>query len=142
MKCAMELVAIKAKAIYEYEQEEKRKDEEAKDAFLMMKANSTILCDTYVNDKFVIKANNREELLLTMYGSVKEDRIGNKYMRVFEIDRKGHESFIDTHCYAVDAFVENLKNNCFEVSVSEPDSYNRIKFTIYVPRSYADGIYN
>ena len=128
MKCAVEIIGMKAVAIAEYELEECRKDVLAAQRFEEMKNETIQFCDSSINDAFIEKAANREELKLSFKVKIMTDRLGNKYFQKIKkascryADGSPSYEIDDRNSYAFDSFIEYLEKHCFTVEVTD-DSY-------------------
>lgn len=146
MKCALELINLKAKAELEYEIEERRKDKKAYEVFEKMKENSISLCDNFINDELIKKAQNRKPLSIYIKVVYKKDRLNNLCMYFVEPDgnyyANGRKSYSANYKigYAVNEFKKYLADNCITVDESESDFQHygygvrdAIELHIYVP---------
>ena len=77
MKCALELLEIKAIAVKAWEDEERLKDMEAKIKYQERVANTIDFCNTVINDFLIKKAENREEISWNKKFRKETDRLGN-----------------------------------------------------------------
>lgn len=128
MKCALEIAKIKMMAEAEHEAEERRKDLEAEKEFEQTKKNAIELCETFINETMIDKAQSREELIMKFRIKTEEDRLGNIiFYRIIKDGRKYTDGTpscdIDYNIgYAYDTFINYLKDYCFEV-ISENSEY-------------------
>lgn len=130
MKCALELIAMKTNAQIKYEEEEARKDEAAGIAYLQYCENAITLCDTYIEEQLVSRAESRSPLSFSFKAVLSKDRLGNEnFARVFREEfthyANGEPSYIaKTPYYAWEPFKAYLADHCIKVSTL-PSSYKQ-----------------
>ena len=122
MKCAIELMAIRAKAEEDYKIEEERKDLIALKEFVETTKRTINLCENKINDALVFRAEHRYSILKVDYIiDCSYDRLNNKLFRFVTTDSRRYKDggYSYSPCgeyYAFDTLVSYLKSHCLEVS--------------------------
>ena len=125
MLCKLELNAIKMMAEKEYEKEQKRLDEIAKEKFQHIKEETISYCENELNEIFLKKAEKRETLAFTQKFHLKEDRLGNTLAYALKLENctyaDGGFSYCpdEKHIYDLKTMESHLKNHCFSVDYKD-----------------------
>ena len=147
MKCAIELIAIKAKAEEEYELEEERKDFVALKEFLEATKRTIELCENDINDTLIYRAEHRYSVLKIDYLiDYSYDRLNNKLFRFVTSDVKRYKDGSFSYSpkgeyYSFDTLKNYLESHCLEVSTEKTTrrkygygECDYINLTIKVPK--------
>lgn len=150
MKCAIELMAIRAKAEEDYKIEEERKDLVAFKEFVEATKRTIDFCENDINDALIYRAENKNRI----FTSIKVDylidytydRLGNKLFKFVTSDVKrykdgGFSYSPKGECYSFDTLKNYLESHCLEIStervVKRKYGYGEcdyINLTIKVPK--------
>lgn len=122
MKCAIELMAIRAKAEEDYKMEEERKDLIALKEFVETTKRTINFCENEVNNALIHRAENRSNNISVSYlVDYTYDRLGNKLFKFVTSDvrryKDGGFSYSPKgECYSFDTLKNYLESHCLEVS--------------------------
>lgn len=122
MKCAIELMAIRAKAEEDYKLEEEHKDFIALKEFMETTKRTINFCENRVNDTLVDRAKSRGYNIEVGYLiDYTYDRLGNKLFKFVTSDNKrykdgGYSYSPKGEYYSFDTLKNYLESHCLEVS--------------------------
>lgn len=129
MKCALELLEIKAIAIKAWEDEERLKDMEAKIKYQERVANTIDFCNTVINDFLIKKAENREEISWNKKFRKETDRLGNTIIYFLDIDgyyadgRPSYGKVLKTN-FDLETFTNYTATHCLTTKTEEDTYYS------------------
>ena len=128
MKCAKDIVAIKAIAENEYLKEQRALDEQCKQAYASIITKTIRFCDEVVDKMLTDKAEDRRRLEITFdVSKPSRDRLGHNLIGYIRPDGKyanGDPAFAyssDWYYLDLNVMCDYLKKHCYSVSVKESE---------------------
>ena len=125
MLSKLELNSIRMKVEREYEEEQRRLDEIAREQFQHIKEETIAYCENELNEIFLKKAENREVLQFTKRFHLEKDRIGNTLAYPLQIEDyifdNGDSSYRPDkkHIFDLETMESHLKAHYFTVIYEE-----------------------
>ena len=122
MKCAIELMAIRAKAEEDYKIEEERKDLIALKEFVETTKRTIDFCENEINNALIHRAESRGYNISVSYLiDYTYDRLGNKLFKFVTSDTKRYKDGSFSYspkgeCYSFDTLKNYLESHCLEIS--------------------------
>lgn len=122
MKCAIELMAIKAKAEEDHKIEEERKDFIALKEFIKITKRTIDYCENEINDSLIYRAEHRYPNISVDYLiNYDYDRLGNKLFRFVSVDNKKYKDGSLSYSakgeyYSFDILKSYLESHCLETT--------------------------
>lgn len=146
MKCAIELIEMKAEATRIWEKEEAIKDMAAAKKYLVTCANTIDFCETFINDTLVNCAKTRKPLEVFIKIKDDTDRLNNKLFYLITADGDKYAdgtlsySVNKRKVYSLEVLEEYLKQHCIKLErlYDQYKSYgigviDCYAFRIYIP---------
>lgn len=126
MKCAVELLAIRAKADEEYRIEQERKDLEAFKEFMAITKETINFCDTTINDRLVERAEDKYRfggnIKVNYIIDLTTDRLGNNLFQIVTSDTKRYKDGGFSYSpkgqyYSYDILKDYIESHCLTITL-------------------------